>query len=206
MRSILNLLAKVSIAALLFSAIGLLLIAIAVSPIGLRAAEITFGDQDWNTLSLIGQAYGAASAILAGLALLGIGGSLFMQVRESKTNREQKLRTLHLELLKMSLDDPDLMDCWGHFSDASDQNIRRQHLYVNLIFSHWQMVFEIGYLCEPELREMASSLFTGSIGRDFWLNSRQIRILSSTTPRAKRFHRIIDEEYRKAVDEEKGEN
>lgn len=179
--------------------VGFSIAAVAVSPLALKVAEDAFGVTEWTTLSSIGQAYGATSAILAGLGLLGVGVSLALQTRESKTNREQNLRTLHLELLRMSLDDPQYVECWGPFAGSDDPLLRKQHLYTNLIVSHWQMVYEIGYLKEVELRAILQGFFDGEIGRDFWESGREIRVETSSTMRAKRFHRVMDEEFRRSV-------
>jgi hypothetical protein len=60
---------------------------VAASPFALRllSGRVT----DWGQLSLIGQTYGAASALLAVLALIGVAFTLFMQAREAKSSRER---------------------------------------------------------------------------------------------------------------------
>ena len=42
---------------------------------------------DWQQLSNVGQTYGAASAILSGIALVGVVFSLLVQARQAKTER-----------------------------------------------------------------------------------------------------------------------
>lgn len=46
-------------------------------------------DRDWQRVGNITQAYGVAYALIAGLALAGVGASLFLRARKSKANREQ---------------------------------------------------------------------------------------------------------------------
>src|SRR5215471_21034949 len=55
-----------------------------ISPILLRQLDRIKGI-DWSLLSNIGQTYGAASAILSAVALIGISISLLVQVRQAKT-------------------------------------------------------------------------------------------------------------------------
>ena len=69
-------------------------------------------------------------------------------------------------------------------------------MYVNMIISEWQTSFESGALGENRLRAIAGEMFQGKVGRAFWESARDIRIATSETKRARRFHQILDEEYR----------
>lgn len=154
---------------------------------------------DWQQFSFVGQTYGAASAILAVLALGGVAVSLTLQAREAKATREQALRGLHADLLKMAMDDPVYRVCWGPFFASQDQTAARQHMYTNMIISHWQLTFEVGTAGERHIREVAAVFFAGEIGRRFWRDGRDLRLKAEQGRRARRFHRILDEEYRRAV-------
>jgi hypothetical protein len=68
---------------------------------------------NWAQLSNIGQTYGAVSALLTAMALLGVVASLFLQARDVKNSREQAWRTFHHELIRMELDDPLYMTALG---------------------------------------------------------------------------------------------
>jgi uncharacterized membrane protein len=60
---------------------------VVASPMALRAFD--HGRQvDWSRLSDIGQTYGAVSAIVAAVALLGVTVSLVIQGREAKAARQ----------------------------------------------------------------------------------------------------------------------
>lgn len=102
-----RLLLTVSAVPVLIIAIGL----IGVSPFGLDL--FTGGTGHWERLSFIGQTYGAASALLAVLALIGVSLSLAFQARESRATREQAFRAANTEMLKMAMDDPEYVECWG---------------------------------------------------------------------------------------------
>jgi hypothetical protein len=149
-------------------------------------------------LSFIGQTYGAASALLAVLALIGVVVTLVLQARETRTARQEARRTAIGDLLKMAMDDPELDECWGPVPAEEDPRTRRQMMYVNMIISEWQMSFETKALGEMRLRAIAGEMFQGRIGRAFWESARQIRIATSQTRRARRFHQIPDQEYRRA--------
>lgn len=173
-------------------AIGL----IGASPWALRAFDGP--TTRWERLSFIGQTYGAASALVAAIALVGIVITLVFQARETKIAREEARRIAIAELLKMAMDDPDLDEAWGPVPADEDRKARRQLMYINMIISEWQMSFETKALPETRLRAISREMFSGRPGRAYWGEARQTRISTSETKRARRFHQILDEEYRRA--------
>ncbi|MGI5208326.1 DUF6082 family protein [Spirillospora sp. CA-108201] len=126
---------------------------IAASPWALRA----FGGPTarWERLSFIGQTYGAASALLAALALIGIAATLIFQAHDTKIAREEARRIAIAELLKMAMDDPALDEAWGPVPADADPRARRQLMYINMIISEWQMSFETKALPEKRLRAIS---------------------------------------------------
>ena len=69
-----------------FAILTVLLLLILVSPLFLRTLARAHGI-NWSQLSDIGQTYGAASAILSGVALVGVSLSLMVQARQAKAER-----------------------------------------------------------------------------------------------------------------------
>lgn len=187
----------VAVATLLLLVIVLASGLIAASPLALGLLDRQ--SRDWERLSWIGQTYGAASALLAVLALIGVAVSLFMQAREAKASREQALRAIHTELLQMAMDDEVYRRCWGPFFASDDPTGQREHMYVNLIISNWQMQYELRVFSEPHLRSAAHILFSGEVGERFWSDVRELRAGTASTRRERRFHEILDEEYQHAL-------
>lgn len=154
---------------------------------------------DWGELGDIATTYGAASAFLSVLALTGVAVSLVFQARETKASREQALRSLHVDLLRMAMDDEVYRRCWGPFFDTDDPDGQRAQMYTNMIVSHWQLMFELNAISEAHLRESAFVVFSGDEGRRFWSGSRAMRAAAADTRRERRFHQILDEEYQRAA-------
>jgi uncharacterized membrane protein len=153
----------------------------------------------WERLSFIGQTYGAASAIISVLALVGVVLTLGYQARETKRAREETRRQAIADLLKMAMEDPDLDECWGPVPAPDDQKSRKQQLYTNMIIATWEMSYETGATPEHQLRYNANEMFSGEVGRTFWRNSRESRLSTSANRRERRFHQILDEEYQRTV-------
>jgi hypothetical protein len=181
---------------LLASVSVLLLGAVGATPLYLQLLR---GDTDnWEELSFIGQTYGAASAILSVFALAGIAISLLLQSKEAKAARIQAMRSLHVDLMTMAIDDPSLLSCWG--PSALEPEERKQQMYVNLMVSHWQMMWLVGELSEEHLRVQARAVFAGPVGRAFWSRMADTRLRVEGPGRTRQFHLIMNEEYAKAVE------
>jgi hypothetical protein len=157
---------------------------------------------DWPQLSNIGQTYGAVSALVSSLALGGVIVSLLFQARDNQNAREQTTRTLHLELIKMELDDPSLMTAggapWGLNLPAESGPIR-EYLYVQMWVSFWAGNYTIGEISDSTVRQFGSrELFRSKAGRNYWALIGQVQIANSAG-RRNRFFRLLDEEYKKVI-------
>ena len=173
---------------------------IAFSPFALtRLAGLS---RDWGKLSNIGQAYGAISALVSSLALAGIVISLFYQARAGHTAREQSIRTLQQELIKMEMADPTLMTAmgapWGLPIPAESAKIR-EHLYIHMWTTFWAGNYVVGELTAPAVRKLVrGELFNSRAGRTYWAAIRE-NVLSTNEGKYRHFALIVDEEYQKVV-------
>ncbi len=162
-----------SLTTVLLLLIALMAVAlIGVSPMALRVFHGDTGN--WERLSFIGQTYGAASAIVSVLALVGIVLTLSYQAREAKLAREETRRQAVGELLRMAMEDPDLDECWGPVPSPDDPKTRKQLLYTNMIVSEWSLSYGTGALPERRLRVIASEMFHGRVGRAYWRDARGV--------------------------------
>lgn len=166
---------------------------VGVSPLALDFFTGTPGY--WERLSFIGQTYGAASALLSVVAIIGVVATLSYQAREVKISREEARRTAISDLLKMAMQDPEFNECWGPTGLDEPFKDQRQYMYVTMILSEWQMSFETGALGEKRLRAIAGELFRGRIGRKFWEDAREVRPATTENRKARRFHEVLDEVY-----------
>jgi hypothetical protein len=178
---------------------GLLILALVViSPLALRGL-LSIYKVNWAQLADIGQTYGAVSAVLATLALIGVSASVLFQIRESRSNRIQASRTHQFEINKVRLDDTFYFQA-EYIPELPSDEAKRMILYVNLRVQYWQMLWSLGTLSEIELRNtLAPGLFATNIGRAYWERSHDVRRQSSTSRPERRFNQILDEVYRDSV-------
>jgi uncharacterized membrane protein len=171
-----------------------------LSPFALT--ELAHSRINWRQLSDIGQTYGAVSAMLSSLALVGVIVSLLFQSRDNQNAREQTTRTLQFELLRMAMEDPALMTAGGAPWDLdipSDSSSIRQFLYVQIWTSFLGGNYTIGELPESAVRHIAShELFRSEAGRNYWAAVGQVQIANSRGRRKQFFH-ILDNEYNKTM-------
>jgi hypothetical protein len=173
---------------------------VAISPLALTKLEGL--RKDWGELSSIGQTYGAISAFISSLALGGVVVSLLYQARAGHTAREQSIRTLQQQLIRMEMQDPTLMTAigapWGLPIPADSTRIR-EHLYIHMWTAFWAGNYVVGEMNDPTVRKMArSELFNGSAGRRYWANVRD-NVLSTNEGKYRQFALIVDEEYQKVI-------
>ncbi|MET8000642.1 DUF6082 family protein [Nonomuraea glycinis] len=176
-----------------------MVVATALSPLLLEFWVDPTGSR-WQDLSDIGETYGVASAILSAFALMAIGSSLFLQAREARFTRREAERMQHFQLLQLQIEQPVLHRSFGAFGTALDPRV---HLYLNLVLSYWEMLYEVGELPEDALVEYARvDFFDTDPGRRFWDQTREHRHTVAKTRSAVRFVAAIDRAYALSLMEE----
>lgn len=157
---------------------------------------------DWNRLSEIGQAYGAASAVLSALALMAIAASVYLQMREHETSSALAQRDHHVELVRMINENPHLLlPAWGIDPTERGDAYWKRFLFITLTFNYGLMAYTSGISPEADTREeMIRSKFASEPVREWWSIVRpQWEVYCSNSSRRRRFFQIMDEEYKRAI-------
>ena len=155
---------------------------------------------NWAELSNVGQTYGAASAILSAIALLGVSLSLLVQARQARTERVRITRERHMELLQIILEDPGTY----YPVTAGEQHSTidtKQLMFSNILISYARVGFVTGVLSKEDVRaDILQPAFAGEPMKKWWAGARKGldgRIVEDR--RERRFIQLVDEEYLKAV-------
>jgi hypothetical protein len=176
------------------------LTAVILSPLALGILE-GLTRSSWTTLSQIGETYGGAAAILTAATLGGIIASLVLQVRESKIAREQATRSMHFDLVRITMDEPRLLAAVGLSPQTGPDDLEelRERQLANLWLTYWHTIYDLDYLPTAGLRIYLNEFFRGDSARTFWAD------VGSTWPhqwhgrRHRRFCQIVNEEHRAAL-------
>jgi len=144
---------------------------------------------DWSRWSDVGQTFGALSSIISGLALVAVVVAARAQYREMQQNRREmehqrdslighhmelkraaaaNLGRFHLEILKMSIEDPDLAEVWPPLEPGTPAEMNRKYLYANVIYQFQLRVMLEGEYTDDQIATSLRYLFTSPIMRDYW--------------------------------------
>ncbi|MFJ2773133.1 DUF6082 family protein [Streptomyces sp. NPDC087300] len=159
----------------------------------IRGVEIANDDRRTaQERSALGDYFGGVSAVFSGLALLLLVVTLVMQQRELRMQRQElsfqraelassrtalhraseaDLRSLHMQLTHMAMEDPSLGEVWNDFPGDS-ATVARQNLFANLTFNHLVLMHSWGGYSDATLLVHARNMLAGEAFRRYWNASR----------------------------------
>lgn len=169
-------------------AIVLAALAITASVIVPLVVLAALDDETLERWSLIGQAISPVGLLYSGLALFAIVLTLVLQQRDLSHQRESlnvaldeqrrsseiALRALHVDLIKMAIDDNELAEVWPPLAPGVPET-RKDH-YCNLILNLQKVAYEAKTIEEAELRGALAYLMRSNDMYDFWTKVRATRV------------------------------
>jgi Family of unknown function (DUF6082) len=124
--------------------------------------------QDWSKWSDVGQTFGALSSIISGLALVVVVVTARIQVHEMQRSATAELSMLHLEILKLGINDEELAEVWPALLPDISPKLSRQFLYANIIYQfHWTTL-RLEKATDEEVLGSMRYLFTNPLMREYW--------------------------------------
>jgi hypothetical protein len=132
--------------------------AFAVATVGVLLIPLILGrlvtsEGDYSRISDIGQAYGAASAVISAVAL---GLVVLGQYRQAHRARLQALFDMTDELVQLAMDEPMYRQCWGTRM-APDDIDEALFYYCNRMIKSWKIAWELRDLSEAQARAYLAS-------------------------------------------------
>lgn len=138
--------------------------------------------------SNVGQAIGGAASLFSGLALVGLVATLWLQnkqialqndqvqvaLADQKRGNEVALRQMHMQIIEMAINDPELGRVWPDISPG-DPESRIDH-YCNLVLYLQKVAFDVGTIDLAELRGALTYLMQSDSIYSFWTRSRIARL------------------------------
>ncbi|WP_328472278.1 DUF6082 family protein [Actinoplanes sp. NBC_00393] len=153
---------------------------------------------DWSVLSDVGQAYGLASAVLSGAALLTIALSLVHQANQTRIAQKQASRTMQLELFRLAYQYPDLQEVWAKEAGIPHGQWRKD-TYRNMIFMYLRMLYAMRESNDASLRRMMTNRFKSRPAREYWAATRGAHAAAINGRRDRRFFALTDEAYQQSL-------
>jgi hypothetical protein len=176
------------------------LVVLAILLVGLGAVAVLQGldtPGDWADRANIGDSFGVVNAIVSGLALAALIATLWLQSRELALQRaelamqresldqsrmelhrsaEASLRMLHVDLIRMSIDDASLAEVWPPLDPGASHERERQYLYANLIYQHMWLSLRISDYTDEQVQNRLRYIFTSSLMREYWRAAAKARL------------------------------
>lgn len=138
--------------------------------------------------SEIGQALSPVGIFFSGIGFVAVAVTLLTQHRELQNQHDElsiaveeqarasevAMRRLHTDLIKMAIEDPDLLSVWPDITPG-DLGSKKDH-YCNLILNLQKLAYEAHTVELAELRGALSYLMTSSDMYLFWEKSRRAHV------------------------------
>jgi hypothetical protein len=195
--------------------------AILLAGIGIAAIVASRGTMEtWNRWGAVGQSFESINAVFSGLAFVALVVTFWMQFGELQMQRtelemqrhamnksnnelhrsaEADLRRLHMELIKMSIADPQLAEVWPAFEPGLTVGQNRQYLFANLIYQHFRLALQIGDYQDEEVHAHLRYMFSSPLMCAYWAASAHARTPTLPDTEEGRFMRLADTIYRSSI-------
>lgn len=187
--------------------------------VGITAVlALVLGSGLQTQMGVIGQIFESVNAAFSGLAFIALVVTFRLQHDELKLQRaelqnqhqamdksqgalrrsaEADIRALHMQLIKMSMDDEDLAAVWPQYLGPISPVPSKQNKYANLIIQHHRMLHEYGLYDSDDIKGAVRYLFTSPIIRSYWQGRMAPRRLMNVGKAAElEFDQIVDSVYR----------
>ena len=181
--------------------VGLLILVgftVVVSLVSVGIAEAVGAVVGRNAANLgqTSQMFESVAAIFSGLAFIALVVTFLLQLEELRMQRhelesqrremsrsqgelhrsaEADLRQLHVELMKMGMNDSDLAEVWVDPDPSVPHGVRRKIWYANLIYQHQRLAMELSGISEEQSRTWMRRIFRSPIMREYWTMSAEAR-------------------------------
>ncbi|MDY7086229.1 MAG: DUF6082 family protein [Actinomycetota bacterium] len=171
---------------------------VALSPVLLRMAFYPAGGAGYAAVGDLGQAYGAASALVAVAALVAVTASMIFQWRQAGQARLRLLDEATDGLVKLAMANPAYRQCWG--ARVSPNHVAEDlFYYCRLLMKLWTDSWEQRKIDEPLARAYLRSFFDSEVPRMFWERTGDWHRPGPARNHRDQFRIIVNEEYLRAL-------
>lgn len=121
---------------------------------------------------------------------------LVLQGRQLRASQLQVSRATQLELVKLTIDNPELV---AASVDSSDSELTaRIGSYLNFSLKQLELSYSVKAISATSVRLQASLLFRRSYPVEWWSKARQVYAAEAATRRERQFFILVDSEYVRA--------
>jgi Family of unknown function (DUF6082) len=138
------------------------------------------------------------SLVISSVALLGVACGLILQARQLKANQLQVSRATQLELVKLVIDNPELL---ARSVDSSNSELKiRINSFLNYRFKRMELSYSIKAVSAASVRLQSELIFNEGYPVEWWAAAREVYAAEAMTRRERQFFALVDEEYTRVKD------
>jgi hypothetical protein len=143
-----------------------------------------------TTLSII-------ATIISSIALIGVALGLILQSRQVKANQLQVMREMHLELIKVGIDNPALAS--SVTADIGEENYSRAG-YLNLWVKYLQTGYSLKTISKASVALHTARMFMSEYSRDWWGTHARAGYRTEAWKKSeKEFFEIVDAQFQDEI-------
>jgi hypothetical protein len=137
------------------------------------------------------------SVLISSIAVVGVAVGLVFQANQLRASQLQASRAGQAELIRMSLENPDLAaDVLGW----TDKEAFIKSNFMTWNFKSLEQQYSMGIMTDAGLRQEFALIFRAPFPREWWDRVHSIVRDEAVTKREQNFCRIVHEEYSAAIE------
>ncbi|GAA0448401.1 hypothetical protein Ade02nite_61120 [Paractinoplanes deccanensis] len=151
--------------------VGTLVTSLLTLIVGVGAAAVLSkqgATEDWSRWSNVGQTFGVLGAMISSLALIVVVLGTRIQQREMQRTSAASFSMLHLEILRLGIEDSQLSKVWPEFRAGISDEENRQFLYANIIYQFQLTSLHLAKATDEEVISHMRYLLRSPIFRAYW--------------------------------------
>ncbi len=150
-----------------------------------------------GTMSCMESLLSIIATIISSVALIGVAVGLILQGRQLKASQLQVMREMHLELLKIGIDNPALAGSLYEHIDLSEFS---RFTLLNFLVTFWQTSYSLKTIPKKQLEFQAKELFLSERARNWWENiARKSYKLGDGAKLEREFFSVMDGAYQNVL-------
>jgi len=136
------------------------------------------------------------ATIISSVALVGVAAGLILQNRQLRANQIQIVREMHLELMKIGIDNPALST--SIYEGIPPEEFSR-HSLLNFLMKFWETGYSLRTISRNSVLLQATGLFASENARAWWVLVRNAYQTEAGTRLEKEFFKIVDSAFNEAA-------
>lgn len=133
------------------------------------------------------------SEFISSIVMIGVVATLFVESRQLRTSRVRASRALHVEIIRLVLDYPDIASVVALDISSDDY---KKYAFFGLLLESWELDYELRTMSAKSIKVQARTIFKSDYARTWWSSvARQAWRDAAAAKSEKEFFALVDGEF-----------